>query len=429
MLDVCLIAAVVFAYSLFSRRVEGSVLTAPMVFVGAGLLLGPGTTGLLQVSVSNHDLLTVGEITLVFVLFTDTARIDRTVLSGNRALPFRLLAVGLPLTMVAGALIGARVVPGLTVWEAAIAATVLAPTDLSLAEPVLATEGVPARIRQALDVEAGLNHGLSVLCLTITLSLAEGEETAHSVDHWIGFAVKQIGLGVLIGLAIGLVGSWLVRQASNAGWMSDTFKQYGLLALALTVWILADEVGGNGFIATFIAGLVTGTVVEDAGKHLVAFAAEAGQLLSLGVLVLFGGIATKVLGSLTWSVVFYAVLSLTLIRMVPVAIALVGTRLRPSSVLFLSWFGPRGLTSIVLVLLVIEEAQGLPGRDTIVLLVVATVLLSVFAHGLTAAPLSERYARRATALPPDAPEWHEVAAIPTRTGWSARARASRAPVQ
>jgi sodium/hydrogen antiporter len=290
---------------------------------------------------------------------------------------------------------------------------VLAPTDAALGQAVVSNPRVPVRIRQALNVEAGLNDGLSVPFLALFLILAvEGEHL--SANLWIRFALEQIGFGALVGIGVGLAGGWLVSWASNRGWMTESFQRLALLALALIAWALADQIGGNGFIAAFVGGLVVGPAVERVGERLLRFTESEGQLLNLSVFFIFGVLALGLLGSLTWQIALYVLLSLTVVRMLPVAASLLGTHLRGVSVLFAGWFGPRGLASIVLGLIVVAEAPQLPGASEIEVVVASTVFLSVLLHGVTAAPLSAAYARRVEGMPADAPEKKEAPEKPTR---------------
>jgi sodium/hydrogen antiporter len=275
---------------------------------------------------------------------------------------------------------------------------------------------LPLRMRQALSVEAGLNDGLSVPFLALFLTLAEAEEEPLSAYIWIRFALEQVGFGILVGIGVGLAGGWLVGWASRRGWMTDSFRRLALLALALIAWALADQIGGNGFIAAFVGGLVIGPTVKRLGERVIQFTEAEGQLLNLSVFFIFGVFVLGAIQPLSWEVVLYALLSLTLIRMLPVALSLSGTHLRSVSVLFAGWFGPRGLASIVLGLIVVEEAPLLPGRDEIEAVVALTVLLSVLLHGVTAAPLSAAYARRVQGMVAGAPEKQATVEAPTHGG-------------
>jgi sodium/hydrogen antiporter len=414
--DLVVLAVVIFAFGLVSRRLEGTVLTAPIVFVVAGAILGPGGLGLVEIGLDDHAVLLVGEIALALVLFTDAASINLSFLHQNEGLPLRLLGIGMPLTIALGTVVAALMLTDLTFWEAAIVGTVLAPTDAALGQAVVSNPRVPLRVRQALNIEAGLNDGLSVPFLALFLTLAVAEEELQPASFWIRFALEQIGLGTLVGVGVGLVGGWLVSLASKREWMTDSFQRLAVLALAIIAWALADQIGGNGFIAAFVGGLVVGPTVERVGEQLIRFTEAEGQLLNLSVFFIFGVLVIGLIQPLSWEVALYALLSLTLIRMLPVAVSLVGTRLRGISMLFTGWFGPRGLASIVLGLIVVAEAPQLAGREEIEAVVALTVLLSVLLHGVTAAPLSEAFARWVDGMAVDVPEKGGTIEVPTRGG-------------
>src|SRR5215211_5335317 len=415
MVDFIVLASAVFAFGLVSRRLEGTILTAPIVFVAAGMVLGPAGFGLVEFGLDEHTVLLVGEIALALVLFTDAARVNLSALRQDEGMPLRLLGIGMPLTIALGTAAAALLLTDLSFWEAAIVGTVLAPTDAALGQAVVSNPRVPVRVRRALNVEAGLNDGLSVPFLALFLSLAAAEVELQPASYWIRFALEQIGFGVLVGIGVGLAGGWLVRLASNRGWMTASFQRLALLTLALIAYALADTAGGNGFIAAFVGGLVVGPTVERVGERLLRFTEAEGQLLNLSVFFIFGVLVLGLLEALTWQIVLYVLLSLTIVRMLPIAAALLGTHMRGVSVLFAGWFGPRGLASIVLGLIVVSEAPMLSGHGEIEMTVALTVLLSVLLHGITSAPLSAAYARRVEALPADAPEKGAVEP-PTRTG-------------
>jgi NhaP-type Na+/H+ or K+/H+ antiporter len=380
------------------------------------MLLGPGVLGLVEFGLEEHTVLLLGEIALAIVLFTDAARINFSALRQYQGLPLRLLGIGMPLTIALGTLVAALLLTDLTFWEAAIVGTVLAPTDAALGQAVVTNRRVPVRVRQSLNVEAGLNDGLSVPFLTLFLALAVAKEELQPASFWIRFALEQVGLGVLVGVGAGLAGGWLVGRASQSEWMTESFQRLALLVLAILAWALADQIGGNGFIAAFVGGLAAGPTIERVGERLIHFTEAEGQLLNLSVFFIFGVLVIRVLQPLSWEVALYVVLSLTVIRMLPVALSLIGTHLGGVSVLFMGWFGPRGLASIVLGLIVVEEAPLLAGQDKLVLVVALTVLLSVLLHGITAAPLSAMYARRVEGMAAGAPEKQDSVELPTRVG-------------
>ena len=418
--EVALVAGLVVLFALVSRRIEGTSITAPMVFVGAGLLIGPEAFDLVDLDVGNESLAVLAELTLVILLFSDAARIDLRTLYRYRHLPVRLLAVAMPLSIVLGTVAG-MVVLDLGIWPAAVLAAVLAPTDAALGQIVVSDERVPIRIRQGLNVESGLNDGIAVPFVTLFLALALQEEGVPGAPFWLRFAAQQIGLGLLVGLVVGGVAAWSIDRAGRAGWVADTFRQLAVVAVAVAGYACAGAVGGNGFIAAFVAGLVFGNVARDHRATLLQFAEEEGQLFGLLTFLVFGGVAvSQSFDQLDWRIGVYVVASLTVVRMVPVALGTVGLGFHRLTTLYVGWFGPRGLASIIFALYVVEEAGQAPFATTVFLVAIATVAASVVLHGASAAPLTARYGGESTAMAtadPHMPEMEEVAEIPTRW-WS-----------
>lgn len=411
--DLGILAAVLFTYSLCSRGLERRAITAPMFFVAAGMVLGPGVLGLTDLELTGETGLLVAEVALVVVLFADAARIDLRALGGNSNLPARLLGLGMPLTIAVGVLAGAVLLSEIEFWEAAIVAAVLAPTDAALGQVVVSSELVPQRIRQAINVESGLNDGLSIPFLFLFVGLAVSE-VELSASSWLGFAAAQIGFGAAVGIALGLGGGALYQRALNRELIGGVFGQLALVGLAIVAWALAEGLGGNGFIAAFSAGLATGRITPVCGERILDFTEDEGQLLNLAVFFVFGASAIDLLGSASWGVVAFGLLSLTVVRMLPVAIAMIGTGLRRSSVAFIGWFGPRGLASIILALVVVEEEPELPALEVVLATMTVTVLASVFAHGITARPLVRAYARRLADDRDEMVESEPAPEVPTR---------------
>jgi sodium/hydrogen antiporter len=405
MLIVTAFVLVVFAYSLVSRRLESTMVTAPIVFatVGALLVLIPGTAG--ELVIDRKVFLLVAEFGLVMLLFTDASRVRRQALRGDRNLPVRLLTIGMLLTIALGAVAAMVCFAGLTWWEAGILAAILAPTDAGLGQIIVASPRVPPRIRQALNVEAGLNDGLSVPFLMLFIagaaSFGHGEDAGHVLAR---FLLEQIGYGAAIGAAIGLGGGLLLGLAERRRWMSAPLAQLGVVALPLLCMIASEESGASMFIAAFVAGLAVQVGFPQVGRHSVEFTEDFGQLFNFFVFFLFGLFVARTWQDFTAATVLYAILSLTVVRMLPVALALAGTGMSRATVLFMGWFGPRGLASIVLGLVYLEQQTNLAGENAIRLAVMATVLLSVVAHGLSAMPGIARYAKGVASLPPNAPE-------------------------
>jgi NhaP-type Na+/H+ or K+/H+ antiporter len=388
-------ACLIFGFGLVSRRLERTVVSAAMVFVAAGLVAGwtgvveLGSATHVEASVSREVVFLIAELALVLLLFTDAARIDPRHVRRN-ALPLRLLGIGLPLTIGLGTLLALVLLSDLEAWECAIVAAVLAPTDAALGQAVVSSPLVPLRVREALNVESGLNDGGSVPFLMLFVALAAAHEGLE--EGWLRFTAEQIGYATLIGAAVGGAGGAALRRAAARDWTTTAFERLALAALAIAAWYAADEAGGNGFIAAFVGGGAAGIAAGSLRDRALDFAEEEGQMLNLAVFFIFGLFATKILGDVTWQTVAYAVLSLTVVRMLPVAVAVAGLGLRPATIAFLGWFGPRGLASIILALVVVEEEPALAGIDGIFLVMTVTVLLSVFAHGISAAPLTRRYA-------------------------------------
>ncbi len=410
-----IVALLILAFGLVSGRLQHSVITPPMVFVTFGLLVSPAVLGLVDLDTGNELVRALAELTLILVLFTDAARINLSALRRDYHLPLRLLGISLPLTIAFGTLLGAVLFDYLAFWEAAVVAAILAPTDAALGQTVVSNPRVPARIRQALNVESGLNDGLALPIVLVFLAMA-GTAEDPELGFWANFTAAQIVLGPLVGVGVGYLGGRLVYLGTRTGWMNHSFQQLSALALSLLAFALAELVGGNGFIAAFTAGLTIGNAFRQVCGCLYEFAEAEGQLLALLTFMIFGGVLVwPMLGQLNWLIALYGVLSLAVVRMLAVAFSLIGAGLQPDTFLFLGWFGPRGLASIVFGLLALERAN-IAGREEIFAIVIATVLLSVFAHGLTAAQGTNWYAARAEEMKaePDMAEFVPVTEMPVR---------------
>jgi len=404
MILIAVFVSLVFLYSLVSKRLERAALTAPIVFTAAGMLIFP-VLGLPEWE--RGLFLRLAEVGLVLILFTDASRTDLQILRSIRNLPVRLLSTGMLLTILLGLLAALVVFRQLSLWEAGILAAILAPTDAGLGQVIVSSPRVPMRIRQALNVEAGLNDGLSVPFLMFFIALAQAGGQSPRVGL-VQFVVEQLGFGALVGLGIGLVGGGLLGPARRKEWMVESLQQLGLVALPLLCVMASEPIGASMFIAAFVAGLAVQVGFHEAGMHSVEFTEDWGQLLTFVVFFLFGLLVARAWQQFSLAAALYAVLSLTVVRMLPVAIALIGTRLSQATVLFMGWFGPRGLASIVLGLVYLEQEAHLPGESAIRLAVMMTVLLSIFAHGLSAAPGIGLYARKIAALDAGAPEHQGV---------------------
>ena len=392
------IAVIILAFGMVSKRIRRTPFSPAMFFVGIGLICGGHAVGLMNLGKDEHLVHLIGEITLILVLFTDASRIDLGVLRSNYQIPARLLAIGLPLTIVAGAFAALFLFPGFSIWEAAILAAILAPTDAALGQPVVSSPKVPVRIRQALNVESGINDGVCLPVIVILLATSAME--CQPAQHWTLFTIKQLVFGPLVGIAIGYFGGKMVSFGSQSGWMSHAFQQLSGIGLALLCYAVAEKVGGNGFIAAFVGGLVIGNSSKPICDCLYEFGEAEGELLIMLVFLLFGiGMVWPALQHANGSVILYAVLSLTIIRMVPVALSLLGSKLTLNTFGFLGWFGPRGIASILFGLLVLENEKLHEGvGEQIFQIVTLTVFFSVIAHGITAWPGANWYGKHSDQL-------------------------------
>ncbi|HEU0303717.1 MAG TPA: cation:proton antiporter [Gaiellaceae bacterium] len=391
--SLAVVAALVLGYAGVSRRLERSVVSAAMVFVAGGLVAGPEVLGWFDLEVDHQSVRVLAEATLTVVLFADASRIDIGALRREYELPVRLLGIGLPLTIIAGTLAAVVVVSELTWLEALVLAIVLAPTDAALGQAVVTDRRLPSRVRQGLNVESGLNDGICVPLLFIALAAAEADEDILSVSGAAHLVLEEIGYGIVGGIVAGAAGAYVIRFAERRGLVDEDWLQVIPLAAAALAYGIAAPLGGSGFIAAFVGGFVFGAIGRD-GRSGITYVTDATGLTLAGVtFVVFGAVALgPALGELDLQVALYAVLSLTAVRMVPVAVSLLGMHARPPTVGFVAWFGPRGLASIVFAVLVLEGSQ-LEHVDTMVVAAAITVALSVVAHGLTAVPLTVAYAQ------------------------------------
>jgi len=387
-----------FLYSLISAQVEKSTLTAPIAFTVAGVVITLVMAELPSGAVRTDAFLPMAELGLVLLLFTDASRIDLKLLGSMGSLPARLLSVGMVLTIALGMAVALMVFGDLSIWEAGILAAILAPTDAGLGQAIVSSPKVPKRIREALNVEAGLNDGLSVPFLLFFIAQAASHEGTEEAGL-LHFFIEQFGYGVGVGLAIGLAGGWLFARAKARGWVSKSYRQIGFVALPVLCVLGSEAVGASMFIAAFVAGLAVQLGGgNDVAEHSLELTEDWGQVINLSVFFLFGLLTAGQWHDLRPVHFAYAALSLTVIRMLPVAIALIGTGMSRATVLFMGWFGPRGLASIVLGLVYLKHATG-HDEPTVHLAVIATVLMSILAHGLSAKPGAAWYSSQ---VAPDA---------------------------
>ena len=386
-----ILGVVTFLFALVSARFDNSFITPPMVFAGAGVFIALLFRDFFEEEFAKEALEFVAELTLVIVLFIDASRINLPLLFREHKIPVRLLGISLPLTVLLGAVVAGFIFREFSIWEAALLAAILAPTDAALGQAVVSSPIVPVRIRQSLNVESGLNDGIVLTLVMLFAALAtvgEGAEQANWMVYWL----MQVTLGPLVGGVVGFGGGYLLRASTRRGLVNENFLRLSGVAVALVAWAGAIQVGGNGFIAAFVGGMAISGFANSIGEPLRDFGEAEGQLFGLATFLLFGMIAlVPAIETADANCYLYTALSLTVIRMLPTTLSLIGLKLKASTVLFLSWFGPRGLASLLFALLVIGEFN-LPHGEQILTISVLTVVFSMVAHGISAVPGARLYA-------------------------------------
>ncbi|OCA60880.1 sodium:proton antiporter [Aeromonas piscicola] len=391
--NLAVLAAFLLIYSLIAGRFESRLINGPLLFLLMGWLLGSGGLGLLSLSINSDGIKLLAELTLVIVLFSDAANTNWQVLAANRALPMRLLLIGLPLTLIGGTLFGLWLYPDLPLLEMAILSTILAPTDAALGKAVVSNPAVPAPIREGLNQESGLNDGICVPVLLLLLALiAPTEQHAGTGMLAVTLLLEEIGIGLLVALVLASLTIRLLKTSYLNGWQLPLWRQLTMPGLALLCFALAQTLGGSGFIAAFVGGLLIGHRLGE-HKHAYMDSCEGyGDLLSVVIWMVFGATLMPMLPELLhWQYWLYAAASLTLLRMLPVWLSLLGTGLKPELKLFIGWFGPRGLASIVFAVMVLQHEPALLGQKPIIATVLCTIVLSVILHGISANPWVRRF--------------------------------------
>ncbi|HEY6426486.1 MAG TPA: cation:proton antiporter [Acidimicrobiales bacterium] len=398
------VAACVVIWGLVSARLQRWNVSAPIAFVVLGLVTTHGPTALVHPNLHSSTIRTIAEVTLALVLFADASRVNARRLRSDVGIAVRLLGIGLPLTIGAGTAVATGLFHGAGLWVAAAIGAIVAPTDAALGAAVMNDQRVPAGVRRILNVESGLNDGIATPFVNLFIAGAASSEAIHASGP--GVAAADLLGGAGIGIGVGVVGAVLLTLARRHHVMAADAQPLTTLALALFAYSASVVAGTNGFVAAFLAGMAFGTVLpqKDGDDDLVSFAEESGLLMSLLVWFIFGAVMlVSGFEDATWRDVVFALLALTVVRMVPVALSLVGTGLDRATVAFVGWFGPRGLASVVFGLIAVDTLDPADGR-TVLATVTVTVALSVLLHGVTASPLASRYGARAHQLHPDRPE-------------------------
>ncbi len=382
------VLATIVVWCVLAGRLQQAGLTAPIVFVACGWVFADAFD-LLDLQVEPELVKVIAEVTLVWVLFADASRVRLGQFRRDLNTYARLLGVGLPLTIAVGAG-AAMLVLGFDPWAALLVGAALAPTDAALGAPVMSNPHVPAKVQRALNVESGLNDGIATPIVLVAIAGVASEEGILGVESP-GGAVVSLLVGLVAGVLVGGVGGMVTRFARERMWLSEELAGPAVLALALLAYTAALVVDGNGFVAAFVGGLVFGNVAGPSGEKEVYFVDQSGDMASMISWLIFGALAVPVMhDSWSWTMLGYAALSLTVVRMLPVAMALLGAGFDRYSVAFVGWFGPRGLASVIFALIALEDLHG-AGAD-VVAVISLTVLISVLAHGFSAVPAAKRFA-------------------------------------
>lgn len=391
---ILIIALIVLFYGFISKKLAQFDISGPMVFTLLGLICSPFGLGITAVEVDAEFVTVLVEIALVLVLFSDAALLDLKLLRRSWMIPARLLFIGLPLTIMAGTAVAIWLFPEQPVTYMILLALLLTPTDAALGKAVVSDPKVPEVIRASINVESGLNDGIVFpMILTVVALITSGLASADDYD-WVGYVGEQIVFGMLIGGIIGYLGAKLLNQAIQHNWIEENYQNLIPIALAILAFYLAEVFLGNGFIAAFFAGLYVGNTSSQARIHIEEFAESEGELFIIITFFLFGlAFVPLTLHDISVNVVIYALLSLTVLRMLPVVISLIGTKLDMASCVFIAWFGPRGIASILYVLIVVHNVGDMEGFDIVYAVVTLTILMSIFAHGLSAQPFANLYSK------------------------------------
>ena len=407
--ELAILAIVILGYTIVAARLDRHSISGPIVLVTAGALLGPAGLDAIETPATSFPVQILAELTLAILLFTDAATIGLREAGRIAWLPGRLLGVGLPLTILAGALVGWLFFPALGLGFALLLGTILAPTDADLSLPLLLDRAIPVRVRRAINIESGLNDGIATPFVTLFLAVTIAEETSGD-QHWLIAAGLEIAVALVVAVVVGGLGGSLVALARRRAWASPDSESIGVVAMALLGYAAATALDGNGFVAAFAAGVAFRTVTAGSEPPL-EFAESVGVSASYVVWLVFGAalVGPVVAAGLDPVLLLYAILSLTIVRMGPVALALAGSGLRRDTVTLIGWFGPRGMASVVFLLIAFDQmGPAHLASETLVRVVTWTILLSVFAHGLSARPMGAWYARRIAMAAADA--WETGAA-------------------
>jgi len=394
------IAVLVLGYGYVSKALMRFNISGPMVFTGLGLLISPLLLDLSTLQVDAEFVTIIVELALVLILFSDAASLNLKSLRKSWGVPARLLFIGLPITILFGTVVARLIFPDEPAIYMLLLALLLTPTDAALGKAVVSDPIVPEKIRSTINVESGLNDGIIFpILMTVVMMIVSGL-SGESDSGWMSYVFQQVLFGAVVGGIVGYVGAKLTQLSIKHQWVQHSYQNLIPIALAILAFYLAEVLHGNGFIAAFFAGLYAGNTSQRMREHIEEFAESEGELFALISFFLFGlAFVPVTFEYITLNIIIYSLLSLTLLRMLPIIICLIGTKLDGQKVsfpskLFIAWFGPRGIASILYVLIVAHEVGGIEGFETVYAVVTVTVLMSIIAHGLSAQPLTNLFRKK-----------------------------------
>ncbi|WP_435140344.1 cation:proton antiporter domain-containing protein [Pseudopelagicola sp. nBUS_19] len=378
------IALLMLLYCLFSGRIGSWGITMPMVFLAIGVAFSFGGPVLTLASVGVfHNL---AEITLALLLFADATVLRRQTLENIRQRTFRMLAFGLPCAIFLGAIINLLLLPSWPLWEACLLAALLAPTDAALGQSIQSNEYIPQALRDVINAESGLNDGLALPFVIFFAGLAiGGGEGDHSGTKLLPLIASQIGLGAFVGLAGGFAAGKLRNFVLRRNMMDQGLGKTVSLVLVGFIFFAADHVGGNSFIAVFIGGIAFANAVDGPVHHARHFLEGDGQFLAILSFFFIGMLfVPEAFNYLTMNDLLIVVISLFAVRPVAIWLSLIGTETTINERLFYGWFGPRGLATVLFAVFVVMDFEEVKNIDGIFTIVITAVLISAYAHGITA---------------------------------------------
>ena len=394
-LIIFIVALIVLLYGFFSKSLEGYNISAPMIFTLSGFILSPFVLNITDVKINDNIVKTIAEIALIIILFSDSSTINIKKFEDKWKIPTRLLLIGLPLTIIFSTYIGTFILTGESIINILLVSLILAPTDAALGKAVVVDKSVPLKIRSAINVESGLNDGIVFpMLITVMLLITGGEELGNN-NEWIFYLFKQISLGIILGAFSGYIGAKLLSISLENSWMRESYRNLSPISLAILSFYLATYFGGNGFISVFVSGVFFGSFSKVIDAKTESFLEDSGEIFLLISFLVFGlTFIPATIEYIDTSVIVYAICSLTIFRMLPVAISLIGLGLSTPTKLFIGWFGPRGIASILYVMIVVHNITDISGHEKLYAIITLTIVLSITLHGLSAKPLVRLYSNR-----------------------------------